>query len=212
MIEIDKTNKPHAFRELYQRANPLPGVRAKVPLLCVTFDREQDDELVLCESTVITEYLASLKNSNAKDKQAQFWPADPSERAKLRLFMELCGSSFSSYVAFSRVQNMQQVKEQHLKLRDEMSNVDAFLSSSLIRPNNRFTLAEAHLVPFVQRCCGILPPPYDPLSITDQFGLQTTQLWIQSLLRRKSVILTAPDDLSLKRAKLIKRLGRISQA
>eukprot|EP00581_Thalassiosira_minuscula_P012008 CAMPEP_0183729576 /NCGR_PEP_ID=MMETSP0737-20130205/30647_1 /TAXON_ID=385413 /ORGANISM="Thalassiosira miniscula, Strain CCMP1093" /LENGTH=220 /DNA_ID=CAMNT_0025961801 /DNA_START=144 /DNA_END=806 /DNA_ORIENTATION=- len=214
MVDIDKTNKPEWFEELYQRANPLPGVRPKVPLLHVT---NPEQEIVLCESTVIAEYVATMATSGAghqEEKQAHFWPTNPSERAKLRLFVELCGSSFGSYLAFRRVQDMQQVETQYTILMQKMKEVDAFLVASATSVSDasdtRFTLAEAHVAPFVQRCCGILPPPYDPISIANQLQLVRLQSWIQGILQRDSVVATAPlEEIKDKREKLIKRLARI---
>ena len=133
----------------------------------------------------------------------------------MRLFLELCGSSFSSYLAFSRVQNLAQVQEQYLNLQDNLQQVDSFLSAysstaSLSNSNDRpFTMAEAHLAPFVQRCNGMLPPPYDPVSITSDLGLVAARAWIEFILQRKSVLASAPDDLDRKRQMLVKRLARI---
>ena len=125
------------------------------------------------------------------------------------LFVELCGSSFSSYLDFSRVQNLQQVKDQKSVMNDKMREVDAFLSAYYIK-DNQFTLAEAHIAPFVQRSCGILPHPYDPLSIADQLCLEYLKPWIQLILERESVQKTAPiEEMEDKGIKLSKRLKRI---
>jgi glutathione S-transferase len=207
MIEIDKTNKPDAFQELYRRANPLPDVAPKVPLLHV---ESLGDDFVLCESCVITEYLSTMGTRSAEinKRQSQYWPACPKERSKLRLFMELCGSSFSSYLDFTRVQDRQQVQTQYTLLQQKMREVDAFLS---FLSNTNFTMADAHVAPFIQRCCVILPPPYDPVSISEHLGMKHLHPWIQSILARDSVITTAPsvEEMESKRSKLIKRLGRI---
>lgn len=212
VVEIDKTNKPDSFQELYHQANPLPGARPKVPLLHLKYLDQDDEEVILYESTVIAEYLATLelKNSPMKDRQSQFWPTNPKERAKLRLFMELCGSSFSSYLAFTRAQDRQQVDAEYSILKDKMREVDIFLSSSL-NSNNRFTLADAHMAPFVQRCCGILPEPYDPTTIADDLELVHLQPWIQKILQRDSVLFSAPppEETEKKRVRLVKRLARI---
>lgn len=211
MIEIDKTNKPDSFVKLYQRANPVPGVTAKVPVLHVE-GASEEEEIILCESTVIEEYVAMMKINNdliLKEKQAQFWPTSPKERAKLRLFIELCGDSFDSYLAFSRVQDAEQLETQHSILQQKMREADAFLSS-YSKSSEQFTLAEAHMAPFVQRCCGILPPPYDPMSIANDLQLEYLQPWIQMVLQRDFVMTTAPqEDIQNRREKLDKRLARI---
>lgn len=128
MIVIEKKTKPDSFRKLYQRANPLPEVRAKVPLLHVCSGEE---DFVLCESTVIAEYVASMEihNDIVKEKQFRFWPIEPEERAKLRLFIEVCGDSFDSHLGFSRVQDTQQLQAQYSILQQKMRDVDEFLSS-----------------------------------------------------------------------------------
>ena len=209
MIEIEKTNKPESFRELYQRANPLPGIRPKVPLLHLPSSNDNDEEVVLCESTVIVDYLAtSAIDESTRNQDSSFLPVDPKDRAQLRLFVELCGSSFSSYLSFSRVQSMPQVEEQYAILQDEMTNVNAFLSARF--EMKEFTWADAHMAPFVQRCCGILPAPYDPISIAKDLDLANLQSWIKCLLERKSVKLSAPlEEIHNKREKVIKRLARI---
>lgn len=203
LVEIDKTNKPDYFVELYHRANPLPGARAKVPVLHM-------DDLVLCESTVISEFLSSMDlDGSAGEQQSRYWPRNPKKQATLRLFMELCGSRFSSYLDFTRVQDMKQVEEKHSIFQDRMREVDAFLSMYSI---DEFTLADAHVAPFVQRSCGILPAPYDPISICQEFKLENLRRWIESLLKRESVIKTCPtEEIQSKREKLTKRLARIPQ-
>ena len=210
MVTIDKTNKPESFLELYQRANPLPGARAKVPLLEIISSSEE--EIVLCESTVITEFIATALQSSDN----QLLPSSLEDRAKVRLFTELCGSTFSNYLHFSRVQNAQQVETEFSNLQEQMKQVDAFLTASSSTQQapflmgNQFTLAEVHMAPFVQRCCGILPPPYDPISICKQLKLDHLQPWIQALLERESVVATAcVEEVQISREKLIKRLARI---
>ena len=190
---------------LYQRANPLPGVRAKVPVLHI-----ENNDLVLCESTVITEFLANMDlDGSAGEQQSRYWPRSPKKRATLRLFMEVCGSSFSSYLDFTRVQDRDQVREKHTIFQDRMREVDSFLS---IYSVDEFTLADAHLAPFVQRSCGILPAPYDPISIAQELKLEYLQTWIETLLQRESVIKTCPvEEIQNKREKLLKRLDRIPQ-
>lgn len=196
-IEIDKTNKPDSFLELNRNANPLPGVRAKVPLL-------QHGDVVLCESTVIAEYLATTANHDST-----YWPSCPKERAKLRLFMELCGDCFS-YLAFTRVPTVEAVQEQYSSLQTNLIQVNAFLEHYHSNPAS-FTMADAHIAPFVQRCCRILPEPYSPISIAQDLELTHLHSWTQSVLQRKSVVDTAPPEAELdkKRTQLIKRLKRI---
>eukprot|EP00977_Amphora_coffeiformis_P007121 scaffold1555_cov173-Amphora_coffeaeformis.AAC.1 len=223
---MDKTNKPESFAQLYRRANPSPGARAKVPLLHVVAsspeeeeeEEETEDDTVLCESTVIVEFLADMDfddDARIQEKQAAFWPPCPKKRATMRLFVELCGHKFdSSYLAFSRVSDMAQVQAQYLQLQKDMKQVDAFLSyhypEKFEERGTALTLPEVHVAPFVQLCCGILPPPYDPMSIAKDLHLDNLQAWMERILQRESVVSTAAQlNLQTRQDKLVKRLARI---
>ena len=83
-VTVDLQNKSDEFLELYKKANPLPGARAKVPLLQV------GDDTFLCESMVVTEYIAEVYSS-------PLLPEASKDRARMRLFVELCGSTFSYF-------------------------------------------------------------------------------------------------------------------
>mmetsp|Transcript_38983 Transcript_38983/g.80952 ORF Transcript_38983/g.80952 Transcript_38983/m.80952 type:complete len:223 (-) Transcript_38983:532-1200(-) len=206
--------KPKEFQQLYARANPLPGARPKVPVLEIwspaSDDGQEKESLVLCESTVIVEYLWE-----EFDQDSHLVPTKVAERAQSRLFLELCGSSFSSYISFSRVANMEQVERERTHLEKEMQKVNAFLAATYPHHDESlpFTMAECFLAPFVQRCCAILPPPYDPLSIGQNLQLEHLQFWIQStVLGRPSVQNTASaDDWQRSRQKLEQRLVRLQQ-
>lgn len=208
---------------MYQLANPLPGARPKVPVLDVKLQAPgiqgemKTERIVLCESTVITEFLANI------DDNHQLLPQSPKKRAKIRLFVDLCGSTFNSYVAFLRVQNEEQLQTEYDQLQDKMMLLDAFLAASSQHQTpkgpfllgQQFTLAEIHLAPFVQRCCEQLPPPYDPLSICEQRGLFQNHLqpWMQALLERDSVVATASfQEMKVRQEKMTNRLGRIQKS
>jgi glutathione S-transferase len=206
LIQFDKANKPQRFFDLYQRANPLPDAKPKVPVLHISRPTQRQGDIILCESTVISEYLAEAYGDH-------LMPCRPKDRATIRLFLQLCGSTFSSYVALSRVQTMQQWETELEFLKNQMAQVEAFLQSCSSEPfvmGNQFTLAECYMAPFVQRCCEILPSPHDPLSICERSGLMRCKSWIQAVLQRDSVIDTATKDVwTRKRDKLSKRLARI---
>ena len=144
MVSIEKTNKPDSFAALYQLANSGPNARSKVPLLDakllhtipppssssataggttpITKREPETERIVLCESTVITEFLAQQQQQQQQQQVQQqqqeggenhrpalLLPDDLQERAKIRLFLELCGNAFNSYVPFLRVQNEEQL-------------------------------------------------------------------------------------------------------
>ena len=222
MKTIEKTNKPDSFADVYQLANPLPSARPKVPVIDAKLQKRdirgemKTERIVLCESTVITDFLANI------DDNHQLLPQSSEERAKIRLFMELCGSTFNSYVPFLRVQNEEQLQREYAQLQDKMKQLDAFLAASSSQQTQKgpfllgqlFTLAEIHMAPFVQRCCEQLPPPYDPLSICKELCLTDhLQPWIQTLLERDSVVATASfQEMEVRRQKMINRLGRIQNS
>ena len=103
-VLVDLQNKPQEFLDLYALANPIPGARAKVPLLEVT-DQEQssvssannEGPVMLTESLVVSQYVAEKFGSDV------LLPSSARDRATMRLFTELCGSSFS-YIPILRAQ------------------------------------------------------------------------------------------------------------
>jgi hypothetical protein len=146
MVTIDKTNdKPDdAFFELYKRANPTPGATPKVPVLHIVIKTEEDEvteEIVLCESRVIIEFIDAALTTRDDDEHdsnhSQLLQPTSSPTicdAKIRLFAELCGSSTFLFVPFTRVQNAQQVEDEFNKLQEQMIKVNAFLVAAAAAP------------------------------------------------------------------------------
>jgi glutathione S-transferase len=189
-IMVDLQNKPQHFVEMYQRANQLPDARAKVPLLHVVNDDGDEDDFVLCESLVVSEYVAEVYGKNS------LLASSPEDRARVRLFTELCGSSFS-YFPLLRAHTDDGGAPAALleSFKEGLIGVDALLRGSKDGPfllGNSFSLAECNAAPFLQRCCAILPEftRVDPLQLCDELGLDRLKVWIEAVLMRPSVVTT----------------------
>jgi glutathione S-transferase len=199
-VMVDLENKSTEFLETYAKANPLPGARAKVPLLQV------DDTTILCESLVVVEFVAETYGNHN-----QLLPGSPKDRATMRLFTELCGSSFS-YFPLLRAKG--EKLEAALKTFQEgLVAADAFLkhhNSSPFLFGNSFSLAECNAAPFVQRACTILPAftkaaaengenkiVINPLQICDELGLHHLKAWMEAVMARPSVVETGVPESAL---------------
>lgn len=195
-VVVDLQDKPQHFIELYQRANPLPAARAKVPLLHVVFNDDENHDFLLCESLVVAEYIAEAYG------QDSFWTPSPEDRARVRLFTELCGSAFS-YFPLLRLRAgttgdgmLESAALQSFK--EGLVAADAFLrgyneeEEGTFLLGERFSLAECNAAPFLQRCCAILPEftGVDPLQLCDELGLGRLKGWIEAVLARPSVVKT----------------------
>jgi len=215
-------NKTKEFCEVYARANPIPDARAKVPVLEVIGDQLQNS-VVLCESFVIADYLAErypkvglISTNSAED------------RAIMRLFVELCGSSFS-YWNILRAQGDDEKFESAIEeFKQGLINVNTFLekksdSRGPFLFGDQFSLAECNTAPFVQRACNVLPfftgdrgekgtssVIVDPIKICDELNLSRLKIWILAVLERPSVITTElPEELMIK--SVTKMLERFSE-
>lgn len=195
---MDLGNKSREFRDLYGMANPLPGARAKVPLLEVVGDEEGTS--LFTESLVVADYVAEEFGRN----DGGLLPSSTRDRAITRLFGELCASSFS-YFAILRAEGDAQ-KEAVEALKDGLASVDTFLKHYESGPfllGNQFSLAECNAAPFVQRMCTLLPAftggenDADPMKICDELGLDNLKAWMEAVLKRQSVIETGVPEESL---------------
>jgi len=151
---------------------------------------------------IVTEYIAEAY-------QSTLLPSNLEDRAKMRLFSELCGSTFSSYFPFLKAgDDFNDILETFKK---GLTEADAFLETS--NPDgpfilgDQFTLAECTLAPFVQRLCVILPhftgkngmPKVDPLKLCDDLDLKRVKQWIEAVCSRPSVVATGvPNEQLIK--------------
>ena len=219
-------NKPQDFLDLYALANPLPGARAKVPLLEVTKQDDRSDPFLLVESLVIVDYLAETYNGSNS-----MLPPTARERAIMRLFSELCGSSFS-YLAILQAQGREQggAEKAVEAFAQGLVGVDAFLKHYEQANNQRgpfvlgerFSRAECNAAPFVYRACVILPAftgrdgassPVDPRKICDERGLVHLKRWIEAVLARPSVIKTSipKEQVIESTSRLLERIAAMSK-
>lgn len=196
--------------EVYARANPLPGARAKVPVLEVTLPAGDDDgggatTLTLTESKLVADYLGEAFPASG------LAPPDPYDRSVLRLFSELCGSSsFSFYFSIVKAARTDpaQFEASVASLTQGMINANAFLEARA-KPGgpflfgSQFTLAECEAAPFVQRACSILPnftgkdhgcAYVDPMQICDENKLDRLKEWMTATLARPSVAAAKVPD------------------
>lgn len=234
-MKVDLEDKPIEFIELYSRANPLPGVRAKVPLLEI-YDDNDDDSKVLCESLVVSEYVAELQaklveESYSANGSGLLLPSSLEDRAVMRLFTELCSSCFT-YFPILRARDEASLETALQQFKSGLYNADIFLrtmgscsssSSSKGQNNgpflfgNQFTLAECNTAPFVQRACMVLPMgigggrPISPLDICDELGFDRLKRWMEAVLDRPSVKATGlPEEIMKKNMdKMMKKLERM---
>jgi len=215
-------NKPKEFCEIYARANPILGARAKVPLLEVIEDQTHNS-VVLCESLVVAEYLAE------RYPNVGLTPSSSVEdRAIMRLFVELCGSSFSYYPILRSQDDEEKFEASIEEFKQGLINVNTFLekksdSRGPFLFGDQFSLAECNTAPFVQRACNVLPfftgdrgekgtssVIVDPIKICDELNLSRLKIWILAVLERPSVITTElPEELMIK--SVTKMLERFSE-
>ena len=178
---IDLQNKPKEFCDLYALANPIPGASAKVPIL-------EAGPVVMTESLVVNDYVADAFPDSG------LVPSSSADRACMRLFSELCGSSTFSYWGILRAKDDEEKFAAEVeKFTKNLINANVFLEAkSAGGPflfGEQFTLAECNTAPFLQRACKVLPAfvNIDPLEICDENGLTRLKTWILAILARPSV-------------------------
>ena len=175
---------------------------------------------MLCESLVVAEYIAELQASTSGDgarPSSLLLPQRPEDRAVMRLFTELCSSSFS-YLPILRAREESKLDAAVETLKSGLKEVDSFLDKmgSDDGPflfGNQFTLAECSVAPFVQRACIVLPTglgsgrSINPLELCDVCELPRLKAWISAVLERHSVIKTGvpKDEMITNMKKMLKR-------
>lgn len=159
-------------------------------------------------------------------------PPRTTDRATMRLFTELCGSSFS-YFPILRAKGTDDAATQLQAFKDGLVGVDAFLQRHHGRYSgtedggggpflfgSRFSLAECNAAPFVQRSCVILPAftgddaddggsVVDPLQICDELGLVRLQEWMEAVISRPSVVASSVSEKTMleSTSRLLERFG-----
>lgn len=217
MVTVDLQDKPQEFVDAYKLANPIAGARAKVPLLHI-LNENDDDNVFLCESLVVAEYIAETYNV--------LLPSSPEERAVMRLFTELCGASFS-YFPLLRARG-EKLDAALTTFREGLVAANAFLhhhghhTTGPFLFGNTFSLAECNAAPFVQRACIILPAftgqgdhsiKVNPLDICNDLDLVHLKRWMEAVLARPSVVMTGvPKEELLKgTTKMLERFAAMEQ-
>jgi len=145
---------------------------------------------------VVAEYVAE------RFPDANLLPESPEDRARMRLFGELCGSSSFSYFGVLKAKGGEGYEAAVSSFAEGLEKVEALLqaTSSDGGPflfGDRFTLAECNAAPWAQRACFVLPSftDVDPLKICDERGLVRLKAWITATLERPSVLSAKiPDD------------------
>jgi len=229
-VKVDLQDKPQDFVDLYRRSNPLPGARAKVPLLHVVESEaggSKPAESVLCESLIVAEFVAErFGGGGGQDGGSGLGGLLPPvlvDRARSRLFTELCGSAFS-YFPLLRAKG-DKLETSLETYKEGLIGVDAFLAEvgddeGPFLLGRRFSLAECSAAPFLQRACTILPEfmgsggrPVHPIEVCDELGLVRLRRWIEAVLERPSVESTGvpKDEMIRSTQKMLERFAAMEE-
>ena len=201
---------------MYAVANPLPGARAKVPLLEVKDLEQSPDTMLFTESLVVADYIAEQY-----DTKNHLLPASAKDRAITRLFTELFGGSAFSYFPLLRAKG-DKLEAAKQTFKDGLVGANAFLKHHKSAPfllGDQFSLAECNAAPFVQRACIILPAftgptnGVNPIDICDDLGLDHLKKWMEAVMARPSVIATGMSEEKLLEGttKMLERLAAMEQ-
>lgn len=221
-IAIDLQNKPKEFCDLYAKANPIPSASAKVPLLEVIKEGEKQPSTILTESLVVTDYLAE------RFPDAGLLPSSIEDRACMRLFSELCGSSSFSYWNILRSKGDSEKFESAVKnFKQALIDANTVLEQKgdpegPFLFGEQFTLAECNAAPFIQRACNVLPAftgegdgeaVVDPIKICEEQDLSRLKVWILAVLARPSVkAMELPEEaMRESTSKMLKRFAAMAK-
>lgn len=219
MVTVDLQDKPQKFLDVYALANPIAGARAKVPLLQVLRNQVDEQNVVLCESLILSQYLA--------EKHGVLLPSCPEDCAIMRLFTDFC--TFS-YFPLLKAKN-EKLEGAIQTFREELVATDTFLTHYGMDQGpflfgTTFSLAESNAAPFLQRACTILPAltgqgeghpansvTVNPMDICDELGLVRLKQWIEAVLSRPSVVATGvPKEELVQRTKsMLERFAQMEQ-
>lgn len=135
-VVVDLDDRP---AWIYEK-NPL----GKVPVL-------EEDVFVLPESAVIMEYLEE------RYPEPPLWPADPAERAHVRLLVDRFDKLSRPYYALRRGDEAAQAE-----LDEQLSALDSLLAGRPFLTGNEFGLADAAYLPWILRARSSLGVDLEP--------------------------------------------------
>mmetsp|Transcript_12403 Transcript_12403/g.23246 ORF Transcript_12403/g.23246 Transcript_12403/m.23246 type:complete len:295 (+) Transcript_12403:94-978(+) len=170
----------------YLKINP----RGKVPAIRIpTCDYE-----VVYESAICNEFLCDYATHVLKMHQ-ELMPQDPMMRARIRLLNDHCDNIFSK-TQFTYLMNKE--KERDIQLANDMEEALMVYEKALDKSGgpyllgNQFTLADLHVLPFIQRLVVSLRHWKDYKLPQDKFP--RLLVWFSSCLERESVKTSSMDD------------------
>jgi len=162
----------------YLKINP----RGKVPALRVP----AADYAVICESAICNEFLCDYVTQVRQENKLM--PADPFVRAKIRLMNDHCDNVFAK-TQFTYLMNKDESKEEELcgEMESALTSYEDALSESKgpYLLGSDFTLADVHVVPFLQRLVITLKHWKDYELPKEKFPKLLA--WLESCLGRESV-------------------------
>ena len=171
ITEVSGMPKP----DWYLRINP----RGKVPAL-------KKDTTVIYESAICNEFLCDLANS--MNTEQTLMPSDPITRAKIRLLNDHCDNVFSK-TQFTYLMNKDSEKDEELKkaMEDALKMYEDTLADTRgpFLMGSDFTIADLHLLPFVQRLVITLKYWKQYELPQEKFALLSK--WLNTCLDRDSV-------------------------
>ena len=194
VTEVTGMPKP----DWYLKINP----RGKVPAIRVP----TADYAVIYESAICNEFLCDY--ASFTNQKQTLLPTDPFTRAKIRLLNDHCDNVFSK-TQFTYLMNKDDTKDE--ELCKEMEEALQLYEDALIESKGpyflgeEFTIADLHLLPFIQRLTITLKHWKDYELPMGKFPKLLG--WIQSCSERESV-----KDSSMSKEKTIEVYSRFVEA
>lgn len=174
VTEVTGMPKP----DWYLKINP----RGKVPAIRVP----TADYAVIYESAICNEFLCDY--ATFRQQKQTLMPMDPFMRARIRLLNDHCDNVFSK-TQFTFLMNKDE--EKHFECMNQMEEALRMYEDALVESKGPyllgedFTIADLHLLPFIQRLTITLKHWKEYELPTDKFPKLVE--WVQSCLERDSV-------------------------
>mmetsp|Transcript_28970 Transcript_28970/g.40709 ORF Transcript_28970/g.40709 Transcript_28970/m.40709 type:complete len:169 (-) Transcript_28970:173-679(-) len=142
---------------------------------------------------VLTQYLSD------RFPDTGLLPSNNEDRATMRLFTELCGSSLPYFpivrasAAAAKDGDTEELEQAIEAFKQGLCNVNTFLdkmgNGGPFLFGEQFSLAECNIAPFLQRACIVLPSctSVDPIKMCEEHNLIHAKAWIESVIARTSV-------------------------